>query len=282
MKFKDKIINALYALSVGDAVGNHFEFKSDINPYAVIDYANKADKLVISDDSQMTYFGVSAMYNSESNSLNHLKDSFTKEYLNWYKTQTEQPSSHEGLLQFSSLFSRQAPGNTCLSALKSLVYNKKVMNDSYGCGSVMRLLPTVMLYNYCNVSEVLKIAKMTANITHKHDYNDDAVSLYMNAAKCVLQNKEIPNVIVCSHISDIGEGWTAVECVEMAIWAYIHAETFDELLMISIAHDGDSDSVAAIACSLWGLSGREVPLKYIDKLTAHDALDFCVTMIKDY
>lgn len=282
MKFKDKIINALYALSVGDAVGNHFEFKDDINPYTVIDHANKADKLVISDDSQMTYFGVSAIYNSESNSLHHLKDSFTKEYLNWYKTQTEQSSSQEGLLQFDSLFSRQAPGNTCLSALCSLKNNKPVNNDSYGCGSVMRLLPVVLLYNYCNVPEVLEIAKMTSDITHKHAYNDDAVSLYMNAAKCVLQNKEIPNVIVCSHISDIGEGWTAVECVEMAIWSYIHAETFDELLMISIAHDGDSDSVAAIACSLWGLSGREVPIKYINKLTAHDALDFCVTLIKTY
>ncbi len=282
MKFKDKIINALYALAVGDAVGNHFEFKSDINQYGVIEYANNANTLVISDDTQMTLFGISAIYNSNSNELSRLEKSFIKEYLNWYKTQTEYQINNSGLLQFSSLFSRQAPGNTCLSALKSIANNKEVVNDSYGCGSVMRLLPVVMLYNYRDLDEVIEIAKMTANITHKHTYNDVAVLKYMDATKSVLRGEPIKNVIQCDHMSDIGEGWTAVECVDMAIWAFTNATTFDELLMLSIAHDGDSDSVAAIAGSLWGLSGREVPQKYINKLTAQDALDFCVTMIKTY
>lgn len=282
MKFKDKIINAMYALAVGDAVGNHFEFKSNINQYDVLDYANKSDTLVISDDTQMTLFGISAIYNSNSNELSDLEKSFTKEYLNWYKTQTEYQINNSGLLQFSSLFSRQAPGNTCLSALKSLKQNTQVKNDSYGCGSVMRLLPVAMLYNYRDSDEVIEIAKMTANITHKHAYNDVAVVKYMEATKSVLRGEPIKNVIQCDHISDIGEGWTAVECVEMAIWSYTHAQTFDELLMLSIAHDGDSDSVAAVACSLWGLSSREVPQNYIKKLTAQDALDFCVTMIKSY
>jgi ADP-ribosylglycohydrolase len=49
-----------------------------------------------------------------------------------------------------------------------------------------------------------------------------------------------------------------------ALWAVANSRNFDELLVKSIHHSGDSDSVAAIAGSIWGLCSREI--KYVDRL----------------
>ena len=65
----------------------------------------------------------------------------------------------------------------------------------------------------------------------------------------------------------------------MAIWCYHNSTTFDELLRQSIAIDGDSDSVAAVAGSIWGLSGQEVPEQYIAKLNTLDPIKYAISLI---
>jgi ADP-ribosylglycohydrolase len=142
----------------------------------------------------------------------------------------------------------------------------------------MRLLPTVMYAFWdgeFDIKKSFKAAKISALITHKHPENVQASYDYIVAAKMILSDIEIP-LENHEHISELGEGWTAQECVNMAIYAFKSAKTFDELLEISIAHDGDSDSVAAIAGSLWGLAGREVPQEYIDKLVEMDAIKYVI------
>ena len=165
------------------------------------------------------------------------------------------------------MYSVQSPGNTCLNACHTLKRGKIVENNSLGCGSVMRLLPIVSFLDKYTFSGVNKIAKITGNITHKHIDNDKAISRYMIAASRIIRGVPVDCINV-TEISELGSGWTSAEAVEMAIWVCCKAETFEDLLRLSIAHDGDSDSVGAIAGSLWGLSGGDVPQKYIDKLDA--------------
>jgi ADP-ribosylglycohydrolase len=299
MNLREKIINGLYGCAVADAVGNPFEFQKKINPVDVIKYANDTNKLVISDDTQMTMFGFEAIHNANDYGgvldEEEIRFLFTDSYDDWYSTQIKYPPSDDPELMFNprkclndfpSMFSVQAPGTTCLSSLYKLRYHAEVVNDSMGCGSVMRLLPLVSLYaldsfGFISPNDVMKFAKISGNITHKHKDNDIAISMYMDCARDILFNNLSRPIRSSSsiHISELGEGWIAPECVNMAIWAYAKANTFDELLALSIAHDGDSDSVAAVAGSLWGLSGREVPQKYIDKLDALDAINF---LIKEY
>ena len=81
--------------------------------------------------------------------------------------------------------------------------------------------------------------------------------------------------------NQVGEGWIAPECVEISIWAYCTATSFDDLLARSVAHDGDSDTTAACAGALWGLSGREVPMKYVKNLDAKDAIDCIINSLTD-
>ena len=285
MNFKEKIINAIYAQCAMDSIGNPFEFKYDIDGNDVVKYADEAEKLTISDDSQMALFGLEAIKNLqlyEGDIFEQVRKSFTDSYIDWYLTQTCDKTdslNHDiGLLSFKSMYSVQAPGNTCLSALFSLINYESVKNDSKGCGATMRLLPLVSLLDKYSFPDVNKMAKITGAITHKHKDNDAAISQYMTAASRIIRGVEV-DCPVAGHISELGEGWIAPECVDMAIWAYCHAESFDELLALSIAHDGDSDSVAAIAGSLWGLSGKEVPKKYIEKLDALDAIEYIISKI---
>lgn len=284
MNLQERIVNGLYGQAVADACGNPFEFESNIKPDAVIVYANTTDSLVISDDTQMALVGFEAIHTLNScygNIYKNIADAFTVSYLDWNTTQTERfdPEHHKfGLLGYESMFSVQAPGNTCLSALHDIQIGKPVKNDSMGCGSVMRLLPLISLFDPkydLNYQELEHCAVITGELTHKHRLNRPAIEAYMAAARNILFNKKV----ICppaDSISELGEGWIAPECVAMAIWAYCHSESFDELLSRSIAHNGDSDSVAAIAGSLWGLSGREVPQKYIDKLDALDAIKYVI------
>lgn len=266
-----------------------FEFKTDINPDDVVDYAYSTDRLVISDDTQMALFGFEALHHAKSGSgdmRDIIRNEFTTSYIDWYKTQTESYSHYDysGLLSIPCMYSVQSPGNTCLDSIYELKKGNKVVNDSKGCGSVMRLLPIVKLFDPVykfTEEEVIEFAQITGDITHKHEENAHAIEMYMIAAKSLISREPIPHWSQYKHISDIGSGWTALECVEMAIWAFTKAKNFDDLLRLSVAHDGDSDSVAAVAGSLWGLSNRKWPVNMLFKLDAFDAINYVAGDFKD-
>lgn len=71
-------------------------------------------------------------------------------YLDWLHTQ-EWTSRHKDarvdswLMDVPELYARRAPGNTCLSALHVLEDGREAMNDSCGCGGVMRTAPLTLL-----------------------------------------------------------------------------------------------------------------------------------------
>ena len=295
MKIKDKIINALYGLAVCDAVGNSFEFQKNINPKDVLDYARSSEILTVSDDTQMTLFGFEAIHsiflfqknNQNISSFDIFKEYFTQSYLDWYKTQTESrfdfPSSPNQLLDFQTLWSVQSPGYTCLRSLKDINNGISIDNNSKGCGSVMRILPILSLSEICDFKELIEFGQITGNITHTHYENNIAIDKYIKISHAILYGTFFIKLLFIDHLSriydiknknigDYGEGWTALSCVDMGIYAFLKANTFDELLQISISHDGDS----AAAGSLWGLSGKDIPKYYIEKLDVIDAIEWSI------
>ena len=80
---------------------------------------------------------------NSSNYINYIKEAYKR----WYRTQTETyPLSDKTdsiLLKTPELFSRRAPGMTCLSAIeygaKGTLDNH--INNSKGCGGIMRVAP---------------------------------------------------------------------------------------------------------------------------------------------
>lgn len=95
----------------------------------------------ITDDTQMTLFTAEALLGG-GDPLHQLRDA----YLRWLQTQDEPLPSGDGLLAVLELHSLRAPGNTCLAALRSTRHGARgtptdPINDSKGCGGVMRAAP---------------------------------------------------------------------------------------------------------------------------------------------
>lgn len=288
MNIKQRFKNALFAQAVCDAVGDRFEFEQVITQQEVIDHANIIDILEITDDTQMTLF-LAESYDEfvrQTKFVSNITELFNHCLENglydWYLTQIDATAYNDidtGLASFKSLYKIKAPGTTCLSSCENIKNGEPVKNNSKGCGSVMRIIPYATLIPSWGLEGATFAAKLSGSATHKHPENDAAITKLMQIYEYVIYSKEFPiNVDHINSIERLGLGWTAMECVDMAIYAYAKANTFDELMAISIAHAGDSDSVAAVAGSIWGLAGKEVPIKYIDKLAERDAIDYVLQL----
>lgn len=151
--------------AVGDALGAPVEFL-DLDEIVKVygeagirDYAPAYGKLgSITDDTQMTLFTAEAMLSAQLAGVLHgLPPDFfhaaATSYARWLMTQENSRllSSANGkvswLLQQKRLFSRRAPGTTCLSALHaSRGKAARAANDSKGCGGVMRIAPVGMYF----------------------------------------------------------------------------------------------------------------------------------------
>lgn len=288
MNIKERFKNALLAQAVCDAVGDQFEFDSIVTRQEVIDHANIVDTLEITDDTQMALFLAEGLdeFFRQSKFVSNITELFVHSTENalydWYLTQTELDAYKEidyGLASFKSLYKIKAPGTTCLSACESIKNGDPVKNNSKGCGSVMRIIPYATLINSWGLEGATFTAKLSGSATHKHPENALAIEKLMQIYEYALvTNSCMVNVDHLSCIEQVGLGWTAMECVDMAIYANAKAKTFDEMMSIAIAHGGDSDSVGAVAGSIWGLCGKEVPIKYINKLAERDAIDYVLQL----
>lgn len=264
--FKRRVRDALRMSAVGDAIGDKFEFKNCIDVSEVHDHIHDDCQIVITDDTQMTLFGFEAINDSMGSPF---VEDIMFAYSDWYTTQTMQYSDTDvdagRLLSEERMFARRAPGMTCLTSMHCILKGRVVENDSKGCGSVMRLLPFVSLISSMGYDAATELAVRSGYLTHKHIENEDAIRLYMAFALLCTNNSAMIGQGYLNHISkiykyetiqNIGLGWTALECVEMAIWSVLHSDTLEQCMISSIAHDGDSDSVGAVACGLYGLSDR--------------------------
>ena len=90
-------------------------------------------------------------------------------YLRWLHTQgIESNIEQDGwILSIKELQFRRAPGNTCLSALRSAKKGslEEPINNSKGCGGVMRTAPVGLFYQK---EEAFKLGCESAAITHGH------------------------------------------------------------------------------------------------------------------
>lgn len=148
----DKIRGVLYGCAAGDALGYEVEFiswDSIQNQYGengIQEYKLHQEKAQISDDTQMALFTAAGMALAKVHQT-QTDEAIYRAYLDWYVTQNGSIEAgwpeNDWLLEDKSLYHRQAPGNTCLNALGSgsMGTLDKRLNNSKGCGAVMRTMP---------------------------------------------------------------------------------------------------------------------------------------------
>lgn len=184
---QDRVRGSLIGGAIGDALGYPVEFNSYteiVRRYGErgitrleteqswLSEDMQAGKAVVSDDTQMTLFTANGLLNAPRLGIEP-KFAICRAYLEWLETQTGQ---HKGkaecwIRDVPELNCRRAPGNTCISSLSDIKRGRDPMNNSKGCGGVMRVAP-IPLYAVVNdrmtIADAEKLAGDAAEITHQH------------------------------------------------------------------------------------------------------------------
>lgn len=265
----DKIQGCIFGGAIGDALGYPIEFtkskeirsKKDLTRY-------EDDEGIFSDDTQMTLFTIMGLLNWKKKCL-LLPTSVAKcvyqAYLDWYDTQMSYVVKPRvsWIATISDLQVNRAPGNTCLGALGSgkMGTLNRPLNDSKGCGSVMRVAPIGLFYDpdKTNLHKIGMIGAQTGVITHGHPLgyipcyilsiiisllahtNKDlyeaiyeSLDLLNHAKEFSRKDKNICTDIISKaqklalnndddedNINLLGEGWVAEEALAIAIYSVL-------------------------------------------------------------
>lgn len=220
---RSRFSGCLLGGAVGDALGAPVEFldlDEIVRAYGeqgIRDYAPAYGKLgAITDDTQMTLFTAEALLSAHvaAAQQNQEPDFFraaATSYARWLMTQENSRLVSAGsakvswLLQQKKLFSRRAPGTTCLSALHSSRGKAtRATNDSKGCGGVMRMAPVGMYYAHSLsrerhpdrlVSSIFATGRDLAAITHGHPSGSLSAGAFAVVVSLLLVGKSLTDAI---------------------------------------------------------------------------------------
>ena len=323
--FLDRALGCVLGGALGDAFGYPIEFhrleqiRQQFGPAGLCEPRVTDDQFQVSDDTQMTLFTLEGLARAGRGTGDAaLIDSLTHAYADWLDTQSWGPvSAHcRGLLATRpALRQRRAPGNTCLSALQSGRPGtpEQPINDSKGCGAVMRVAPlgwiepadprhrfeqaaragalthghpdgwagggllAVLigeLHAGATFTEALTRAKtVTVQTLHARGIQADLLDCIERAEQLAGTDQSPP-----SAIAQLGHGWVGEEALAIALYAVQRADSFTEAVRHAANHDGDSDSTASIAGQIWGAWAglAALPMSWVRRL---DVLDEALDLI---
>lgn len=325
-KIKDRFIGCLIGGAIGDALGAPVEFMrrdeilKQFGTKGITNYVPAYGGIgTITDDTQMTMFTAEGLLRAwvrgNCRGLDFpsgLPLTLEFAYKRWLATQgLGKPMQNNGwLMTHSELFSRRAPGNTCLSALQTASGKIPAPNDSKGCGGVMRAAPVGLfawsLRDKMFAKEAFDLGSAAAAITHGHPSGyltggvlaviimalADGVNLpeALAAAKDILLSQwgheetfvaiELAETLATSNIEPIdaitqlGQGWVAEEALAISVYCALKAKTFEQAVIMAVNHDGDSDSTGAITGNIMGalLGFEAIPATWFDQLELREVL----------
>jgi ADP-ribosylglycohydrolase len=325
---KDSFTGCLLGGAVGDALGAPVEFMKlaqilrQFGRAGVRGYELGPDGVArITDDTQMTLFTAEGLIRSWVRSRFRADSSpramVAYAYLRWLRTQGERgrprleaDAGDDGwLLAQRELHSRRAPGLTCLSALRAMLsVDEPALNNSKGCGGVMRVAPVGLFA--CRLGWMPQLAFETgtqvAGITHGHPTGElaggalavmifalaDGANLAQavyGAKQCLYPRPGHEETLAAIELAErlarsgarhdlaiarLGAGWVAEEALAIGLYCALVADTFSEGVLMAVNHDGDSDSTGSITGNLLGtLFGvQAIPPQWLQALELRDVI----------
>ncbi len=292
--------------AIGDALGAPVEFMSydkilqryGENGLSGLLFAQDTNYALITDDTQMTLFTAEGMIRSASRAQKNQIQSTLAErttaifraYLRWLYTQglktPHWPSSaYDGwLIKIKALHAYRDPGVTCITTLGKGIMGtiKKPINDSKGCGGMMRVAPIGLIES---TETVFELGMQAAAITHGHPTGYLAAGMFATLIHYIIEGDELLEAIYktlkiarqkenseeCTQavekaialakegtpcyekLKTLGQGFVADETLAIAIYcALSYPNDFKQALLLAINHDGDSDSTGAVTGNILG------------------------------
>lgn len=307
--------------AIGDALGWPVEFqrlesiKQNFGKDGIQDLViNSKGKAEITDDTQMTMFTADGLIKSalKNSNLNEMPDMQTvfDSYKLWLNTQFNRTiqKGQGWIAEIKDLYANRAPGNTCLSAIRGNNPGSitKPINNSAGCGGVMRVAPAGLMYKD-NPELAFKVGAECAALTHSHARGylpagvlsemiahivngkniDEAVTATLKTLKKYDGHEPVTelmekaqrlaksNVKPEDAIKELGEGWVGDEAIAISSYcAMKEPNNFAKAVKMAVNHNGDSDSTGAILGNILGahLGIEKIPSKWLKKIELTDEL----------
>ncbi len=314
---RDRARGCLLLGAIGDALGAPVEFmdwaeiRRRFGPLGVTGFEPAYGRRgAITDDTQMTLFTaeglIRALVRARHRGIVHVPSMIQRSYWRWLTTQDRAgpgqaapPRGPEGwLMSVPELWSRRAPGNTCLSALRSGRTGTidEPINDSKGCGGVMRTAPVGLT----TAIDPFRLGAEAGALTHGHPsgylpagflasavaelfagatldgaldtateqlrgYSGHAETLAAVARAREVASAGRPSV---ATIESLGGAWVGEEALAIAVLCALVADGPLDGVTLAANHSGDTDSTAAIAGNLLGVihGAASIPPPWLDGL----------------
>lgn len=314
--------------AVGDALGAAVEFMSiaairaQFGPEGITEFAPAYGRVgAITDDTQMALFTADGILRSwlraSGRGICAWETVLSHAYQRWLLTQGEsisrttdgpQVATDGWLYAIEELHSRRAPGNTCITALKTTPRGRPASNNSKGCGGVMRVAPAGLFGSWSQdphaPAEAFQLGSDAAALTHGHPTGqltagvlaalihrlvngasldvalEDAMSLLVThpgheeTLSALKAARSLANASNGADIEQLGQGWIAEEALAMSVYAAMVSPDFESGVRLAVNHSGDSDSTGAITGNLLGtIHGIEgIPNRWLDALELRDVI----------
>jgi ADP-ribosylglycohydrolase len=313
VNLRSRFRGCLLGGAIGDALGAPVEFstiesiRAQYGPEGITDFdVAYGRRGAITDDTQMTLFTAEGLMRADaryrSRGICKVAGVVHQAYLRWLQTQGEssqhprvQSEGPDGwLIGIPELHSRRAPGLTCLAALRGSEKGSMTepLNDSKGCGGVMRMAPVGL---FVVRDRALELGCEFAALTHGHPSGylaSGALAMLiaelregatldkaLDVVEDVLENHETaePGGVAgrpqdetlhalraarslaakgeptAEKLESLGEGWVAEEALAMSVYcALVHPDDFAAAVCLAVNHSGDSDSTGAITGNIVG------------------------------
>jgi len=314
----------LLAGAVGDALGAPIEFASldEIVDHFGPQGPEDLEDGLFTDDTQMTLFVaeglIRARNRARSKGICCTESVHLLAFWRWLSTQGTRPRHgynldssdlRSWLTDIPGLNHRRAPGMTCLGSLEARdpAEPLEVLNNSKGCGGVMRTAPIGLaqpggVFSYaCDVAALTHghptgrlAAGYLASIIHEivegadlgpaiqrgmaelahHPHHEET----LNALELALALAEIAEGTP-EEVERLGAGWIAEEALAISVFCAQVAPDLESALRLAVTHSGDSDSTGCITGHILGaLHGIEaIPQRWLDQLDLKDVVDTVAT-----
>ena len=327
----DRILGCILGGAAGDALGYVIESDSleairiKHGPPGLTGFG-PADG-VISDDTQMTLFTLDGLIRA---SIRRRQDGDADPatqvqyaYQRWLHTQGFDWKDAGGpiagsppdgwLIGTKELFARRGPGTTCVQALHGFASGKKPgslterLNDSKGCGGVMRAAPAALWSD--DATEVFRMGAQTAALTHGHPSGYLPAGVLAVIVHQLVHDRSLPEAVeraltelstwdgheetvtalrraialategtpTAEQIQDtLGAGSVGEEAIAIAVCAALtHPHSFSDAVVLAANHSGDSDSTAAICGNIMGAARTvsAIPQQWRGKVELWDTIE---------
>ncbi|MFD8492004.1 ADP-ribosylglycohydrolase family protein [Amycolatopsis sp. NPDC059657] len=327
-----RLRGSLLAGAVGDALGAPIEsdsidrIRERTGPHGLTDFVPAYEGLgTITDDTQMTLATADAIIRAHAGLRRGAQVDTHYElqlgYQRWLHTQgvpwerARGPHEHSErpdgwLMTHRDLFHRRAPGATCFFALKGFAQTgematfTRTINNSKGCGGVMRAAPIALWSD--DPAAVFALAAASGALTHSHPSGYLSAGAFaviiqqllrevpllaaIDVAKAQLANwngHEEQTVALDQairlaqqgpptpeKIATLGGGNVGETALAIGVYATLVTNTLDEALLVAVNHSGDSDSTGSVAGNLAGAVHGEQALRasWLDRLELRDVI----------